>query len=93
MSSANRVAARRVEIIPSKLYWISDTVVPSGYTDSFYFCVDRDLVYRFANAAYREWFGVDPDEVVGRPVRDVVGDAAFAVRLHAMQAALAGERA
>lgn len=45
MSSANRVAARRVEIIPSKLYWISDTVVPSGYTDSFYFCVDRDLVY------------------------------------------------
>jgi cell division cycle 14 len=45
MSSANRVASRRVEIIPSKLYWISDTVVPSGYTDSFYFCVDKDLVY------------------------------------------------
>jgi cell division cycle 14 len=45
MSSANRVASRRVEIIPSKLYWISDTVVPSGYTDSFYFCVDKDLIY------------------------------------------------
>ena len=53
--------------------------------------IDRDLVYRFANAAYREWFGVDPDEVVGRSVRDVVGDAAFAVRLQAMRAALAGE--
>lgn len=44
-SSAKRVKSRRVEIIPGRLYWISDSICPSGLEDSFYFCVDNDLTY------------------------------------------------
>ena len=44
-ASAKRVVERRVEIIKDKLYWISDTVSPSGFDDSFYFCIDKDLTY------------------------------------------------
>lgn len=34
-----------VEIIPDKLYWISDTKPPKGIPNAFYFCVDKDLKY------------------------------------------------
>lgn len=53
--------------------------------------VDHDKRFRFANAAHRRRFGLAPDEVRGRPVRDVLGDQAFA-RIEAdMDRALAGE--
>lgn len=44
-ASAKRVLEKRVEIIKDRLYWISDSVSPSGFEDSFYFCVDKDLTY------------------------------------------------
>jgi PAS domain S-box-containing protein len=53
--------------------------------------VDRDGRYEFVNAAYRDWFGVGPEQVVGRAVREVVGDAAYAERLPQIERALAGE--
>lgn len=34
-----------VEVIPNKLYWISDNKPPKGITNAFYFCVDKDLRY------------------------------------------------
>ncbi len=47
--------------------------------------------YQLANDAYRTWFGLDPDEIRGRHVSEVLGHAAWdAVRPH-MQRALAGE--
>ena len=54
--------------------------------------VDRDLVYRFANRHYEAWLGLTPDEVVGRSIRDVVGEAIFAQRRPLIERALAGER-
>ncbi|CAG9320451.1 unnamed protein product [Blepharisma stoltei] len=39
-----------VEIIPSKLYWISDRAPPRNQSKSYYFCIDNDLVYQpFSN--------------------------------------------
>ena len=53
--------------------------------------IDSDLVYRFANAAYETWTGRRPEEVVGRGVREVVGEAVFAARRAQIERALAGE--
>ncbi|MBO3761104.1 PAS domain-containing protein [Ciceribacter sp. L1K22] len=53
--------------------------------------VDRDHIYRFANATYAEWFGVDLENVIGRHVRDTIGETVYANRRSAIDRALAGE--
>jgi len=53
--------------------------------------VDRALHYRFNNAAYGDWYGVDTGTIVGRHVREVLGDATYRERLPYMQRALRGE--
>src|SRR5688572_9058694 len=53
--------------------------------------VDSDFRYRLANRAYQEWFGEPADRIVGRHVREVLGEAAWgAVRPH-LERALTGE--
>jgi PAS domain S-box-containing protein len=39
--------------------------------------VDRELRYRFANQTCETWYARPKDELIGRRLRDVVGDAAF----------------
>lgn len=39
--------------------------------------VDRDLRYGLVNAAYEKWFGLRPEVIRGRRVRDVLGEKAF----------------
>lgn len=34
-----------VEIIPKRLYWISDNKPPRGNNKAFFFCIDNDLKY------------------------------------------------
>lgn len=53
--------------------------------------VDRDERYRFANRAYEDWFGTRRADLVGRTVREVVGDEGYAAVLGHVQAALAGQ--
>ncbi len=53
--------------------------------------VDRDLVYRFANRAYEDWFGMGMEEVVGRTIPEILGPHAFEARRAAVAKALAGE--
>ncbi len=53
--------------------------------------IDAAHVYRFANDAYRDWFFIPPGEVVGRDVRELLGQAAYAVRRPFIDRALAGE--
>ena len=38
----NKVA----DIIPNRLYWVSDKFPPRNKANSYYFCVDKELVYR-----------------------------------------------
>jgi PAS domain S-box-containing protein len=52
--------------------------------------IDRDLVYRFANAAYEAWTGLPASAVVGRTVADLLGSEAFEARRPAIERALAG---
>lgn len=54
--------------------------------------VDNQYRYREINAAYSRWFSVDADEIMGRKVQDVLGEAAFSNIREYMAAALAGER-
>ena len=41
--------------------------------------IDREERYRFANTAYETWFGAPAAAVRGRTVREVLGEAAYAV--------------
>jgi len=54
--------------------------------------VDRERRYQFANEAYRTWFDQAPALLLGRPVREVLGEPAYAATHHYMAWALAGER-
>lgn len=52
--------------------------------------IDREERYGFVNAAYETWFGTPPAAVRGRTVREVLGDAAYAVVAPHVERALAG---
>jgi two-component system, NtrC family, sensor kinase len=50
----------------------------------------EDQRCRFANRAYERWFGVDPKELVGRHLRDLLGPI-YELNVPHIQAALRGE--
>lgn len=50
-----------------------------------------DLRCRYANHAYREWFGVDPAGLVGKHMVDLLGPALFARNRPFLERALGGE--
>ncbi|WP_157270813.1 CHASE domain-containing protein [Azohydromonas aeria] len=52
---------------------------------------DRDLVNRFANAAVRQWLGLEPDAPRRPHLREVLGDALYEKSLPHALAALRGE--
>jgi len=54
--------------------------------------VDRGLRYRFMNKAFAEWLERPRRDMIGKHVREVLGEAAFAEREPMLRAALAGER-
>lgn len=60
---------------------LSDMV---GYWDTELRCV-------FANAAYRQWFGWDPDALVGQRMPDLLGPTLFALNEPHVRGALAGQ--
>ena len=51
---------------------------------------DKDLRYRYVNDQYAKWFDVDPVQVLGRTVRDVVGEDLFARVLPGIKTVLGG---
>jgi PAS domain S-box-containing protein len=54
--------------------------------------IDCREIYHFANRGYAEWFGYSKEEIVGRSVREVLGDDAYRqIRPHVERAAT-GER-
>lgn len=54
--------------------------------------IDLNYTYRFANQGYLEWFGRAPEDVLGKRVVDVVGEAFFNERKPFIQRAMAGEQ-
>ncbi|MFY9290018.1 MAG: PAS domain-containing protein [Methylorubrum rhodinum] len=53
--------------------------------------IGDDLVYRFANKAYEDWFFLPAEQVIGRNVRDLLSPADFAARKPFLDRVLAGE--
>ena len=53
--------------------------------------IDSDLIFRFANRRYREIFGVDPEEVVGRHLRENAGSKMYGRIEPYFKRAMAGE--
>ena len=53
---------------------------------------DRDFVNRYANRRYREFFEVEGDNVIGRPIRDIIGEEAFRSAEPMLRRALEGEQ-
>lgn len=51
---------------------------------------DKDLRCRFANKAYFEWFGRQPEELIGITLQELLGERVFKLNERYAQAALAG---
>jgi PAS domain S-box-containing protein len=54
--------------------------------------VDKNLVYRFVNRPLAEWIGLPRKDILGRPIREIIGEEPFAAREAMYQSALSGER-
>jgi len=52
---------------------------------------DRNLIYRIANKACTDWFGVDGATLPGRHVREILGESLYRESLPYYEAALRGE--
>ncbi|HEY6880160.1 MAG TPA: PAS domain S-box protein, partial [Polyangiales bacterium] len=52
---------------------------------------DRDQRNQFANRHYSEWFGMSAEQVRGKTLREVLGDAVYALNRPFAEAALRGE--
>ena len=53
--------------------------------------VDRQGRYLFANAAYEEWYGKRPEEVIGHTQQEIIGDLLYDYAKPYIERALAGE--
>jgi PAS domain S-box-containing protein len=53
--------------------------------------VDRELRYRMCNLAYTSWFGLNREEIIGKTMPEVLGEAAWRAVQPNIEAALAGE--
>nr|WP_294383745.1 PAS domain-containing protein [Prosthecobacter sp.] len=51
-----------------------------------------NLIYTFANRAYAEMLRLPPEEIIGRPISEVVGSAAFKVLRPRIKQVLRGQR-
>ncbi|WP_445572020.1 PAS domain S-box protein [Pseudomonas sp. E102] len=52
--------------------------------------VDREERFRLNNSAYLNWYGLTPQELYGKTIREVIGDEAYAARAEQIAGALAG---
>lgn len=53
---------------------------------------DRDLRNRFANHAYQGWLGVDPAQIPGMHIREVIGEERYGLNLPYIEGALRGDK-
>jgi PAS domain S-box-containing protein len=52
---------------------------------------DSQLRYRFSNKTYEKWFGHPLSEIVGKPVREILGDETYRLVQKHVDAALSGQ--
>lgn len=54
--------------------------------------LDAGHRYRFVNKRYTDWFGLLPDEIVGKHIRDVLGDEVYELTRGRIEEALSGRQ-
>jgi PAS domain S-box-containing protein len=54
--------------------------------------VDREFHYRFVNKPFAQWFERPRKDILGKHMRELIGEEQYAGRLPMLEAALAGER-
>lgn len=52
---------------------------------------DKDLRCRFANKAYKRWFGLTPEQIIGMPMPALLGPKLFALNEPYVKGVLAGQ--
>ena len=52
--------------------------------------VDANQVYQFVNSTYEKWFGLTREDILGRTIREVLGDASYAAAEPFIREVLAG---
>lgn len=83
--SALKESARRLEASERNLRTITDNLpVLIGY-------IDRDERYLFANATYQDWFAIPPEDIVGKTVREVMGEVFYPEHQRVMHKNMLGE--
>lgn len=80
-------AEERLRISQNRLRLVTDSL------PALISYVDRNERYVYANHTYMEWFGIDPQTVVGKSVRSVFGIGAYRKLKHSIDQALAGREA
>ncbi|MCU1752056.1 PAS domain-containing protein [Pseudomonas sp. 6D_7.1_Bac1] len=53
--------------------------------------VDHEQRFRLNNSAYLDWYGMTPQELYGKTIREILGDELYATRVEQISAALAGK--
>ncbi|APC18702.1 hybrid sensor histidine kinase/response regulator [Pseudomonas frederiksbergensis] len=53
--------------------------------------VDHEERFRLNNSAYLDWYGLTPQELYGKTIREILGDELYATRVEQISAALAGK--
>lgn len=54
--------------------------------------VDANGIVRFCNATYEAWLGKNRNHIIGRSLREALGEETYAAQLEQFRSALAGER-
>lgn len=54
--------------------------------------MDQEHRYQYVSEAYREWFNVEPAEVLGKKIEDIIGAESYQIRRPYMERALKGEK-
>jgi PAS domain S-box-containing protein len=52
---------------------------------------DASEIYRFCNRFYQQWFGLPGESIIGRTIRSMIGDNAYAQRKPFLRAAFGGQ--
>ncbi|MGE5621831.1 MAG: PAS-domain containing protein, partial [Bacillota bacterium] len=85
--AANREIAAALRRSEERLSLITDRVPALiGY-------FDKEQVYRYANQGYADWFGRSKDDIVGRPIPEVIGERIYREILPSIERAIAGQQA
>ncbi len=64
----------------------------TDYAPVFITQLDREHRFKFVNRTYARRFGHEPQELIGKHFKDVMGDVPYAAVRHHIDAALAGDR-